>query len=112
MIGCRNHGRRSGACPHSNRAFPHPLGASWRHVAKRLLICIQSLNFQSEYEVPTTIDGVKSLLATIERLSKAKRQEQRRLDDVSFYLVLVVTVAYMELRPNSAFCSLKVEAYA
>ncbi|KAK5979805.1 hypothetical protein GCK32_007811 [Trichostrongylus colubriformis] len=36
----------------------------------------------SEYDVPTSIDGVNALLATLDRMSKAKRQEQRRLDDI------------------------------
>ncbi|XGW21562.1 hypothetical protein V3C99_004485 [Haemonchus contortus] len=36
----------------------------------------------TDYDVPTSIDAVNALLATLDRMSKAKRQEQRRLDDI------------------------------
>ncbi|KAK6057216.1 MH1 domain protein [Cooperia oncophora] len=36
----------------------------------------------SEHDVPTSIDSVNALLAALDRMSKAKRQEQRRLDDI------------------------------
>ncbi|WKX89695.1 hypothetical protein Q1695_008943 [Nippostrongylus brasiliensis] len=36
----------------------------------------------SEQDVPTTIDAVNAVLSSLERLSKAKRQEQRRLDEI------------------------------
>ncbi|VDL73353.1 unnamed protein product [Nippostrongylus brasiliensis] len=35
-----------------------------------------------EQDVPTTIDAVNAVLSSLERLSKAKRQEQRRLDEI------------------------------